>query len=214
MSELPFFLFKVGDILGEALKYFVIIFFFLACLYSHDEKINRYYTTASVEDDMNLIDSSVVLANGVSIDTIKRIETEIQKLPARLWKQYLLNGGRIEIVADDIADESESYVGSFSILDDTMMEIVVNEHYIEYSLCHEFSHYLFYIEGVTEKADYYLLLQEKDALWRDLLHSEPYFYPENEYFAEVGKYYFKGLIDEEKYPYTAIFFKNLMKEYE
>lgn len=197
----------------DKLKYIVIVLFFLLCIYSHDEKIERYYTTISTEDDMILLNSSIFLDDGVSETAVKRVESEIQKLPTKLWKQYLLNDGKIRIVADDIVSNDERFVGSFSILDDMTMEIVVNEKYIEYSLCHEFAHYLFYIDGVSEKESYYLLLQEKEELWRDLLRSEKYFYTESEYFAEVGKNYFKGLINEEKYPNTVKFLDTIIEEY-
>lgn len=197
----------------DKIKCIIIICFFLLCIYSHDKTTERYYTTISIEDDMNLLSSFVSLDEGVDKNALERVKAEIQKLPTKLWKQYLLNDGRIKIVSDDIVSDDESLVGSFSILDDISMEIVINEKYIEYSLCHEFSHYLFYVEGVASRDDYYLLLKEKESLWRDLLHSESYFYTESEYFAEIGKYYFKGLIDEDKYPSTVRFLEKIIEDY-
>ena len=199
--------------MADRLKSIVIVLFFLLCIYSHDERIEKYYTTISVENDMILMNSSISLDDGVCETAVKRVEAEIQRLPTKLWKQYLLNDGKIKIVSNDIVSDDERFVGSFSILDDMTMEIIVNEKYIEYSLCHEFAHYLFYIEAIPERRNYYLLLQEKEELWRDLLRSEDYFYTESEYFAEVGKNYFKGLIDEGKYPNTVKFFDSILEDY-
>lgn len=195
-------------------KVILIWIFLLMCISAYEENREMHLTTISIEDDMNYLNSVIKIHNGVSKSTIDRVESEIQKLPTKLWKQYFYDGGELKIVSDSISDSRSNVVGSFSIINEVYMTITINEEYIEYSLCHEFSHYLYHLIDINNYMGYQQMLTEKDSLWKDLMSSNQYFYSESEYFAEVGKLYFSKQIDPEKYPKTVKFFEVIIEQYQ
>lgn len=194
-------------------KIIIIWIFLLICISAYEEDREIYFTTISVEEDMKYLDSVIKTQNGVSDSVIDRVEAEIQKLPTKLWKQYFYDGGELKIVSESLSDSENNVVGSFSIINEVYMTITINEDYIEYSLCHEFSHYLYHLIDVNNYLGYQQMLTEKESLWRDLMSSNQYFYAESEYFAEVGKLYFREQIDPERYPKTVKFFDVLTEQY-
>lgn len=197
----------------DFLKFVIILIFLLMCMASYEEQVERQYTTISVEDDMRYLSTVIKYDNGVDDFAIERAKKEIQRLPTKLWKKYFYNQGVLEITTEIISNEEEKIVGSFSIINEIDMSITVNKDYIEYSLCHEFSHYLYYIEQVKTQRGYAEMLMEKETIWRELMFSNEYFMADNEYFAEVGKLYFKGLLNVEEYPKTVEFFDSITEKY-
>lgn len=199
--------------LKEYLKAGIVFLFLILCMFSYEEDREMYLTTISTEDDMYYLKSVIEIQDGVSTSVINRVESEIQKIPTRLWKQYFYDGGKLRIVSQELSDSEENVVGSFNVINEVEMTITVNEDFIEYSLCHEFSHYLFYIEDVNRYLGYQYMLSEKESIWQNLMSSNEYFYSESEYFAEAGKLYFRGQIDPKIYPKTVEFFNVLTEQY-
>ena len=191
----------------------VIIIFLFLCMSAYEKDREMFLSTVSVEDNMSYLNSVIETQDGVSTSVIDEVESEIQMLPTRLWKQYFYDGGKLRIVSQELSDSEENVVGSFNVINEVEMTITVNEDYIEYSLCHEFSHYLFYIEDVNRYLGYQYMISEKESIWQNLMSSNEYFYSESEYLAEAGKLYFRGQIDPEIYPKTVEFFNVLTEQY-
>lgn len=198
----------------DKIKGLIILVLILFCISAYNSETTRYYTTVSEDADIKLLDSCVTLKDDVSSSSITAINKEIKYLPTKLWKRYLLENGTIEVTSEYSVEDGEKTVGSFNRIGDSEYEIVINEDYIPYSLCHEFSHYLYFVTDASSQTGYQEMLSEKPALWSDLLQSNEYFSTKTEYFAEVGKYYFKGCIDRNKYPKTVSFFDNLTSQFQ
>lgn len=192
------------------LKNILILCFIAMCIVAYEEDKEIYFTTVSLEDDMKYVDSGVVLDYGVSDLALDRVKEEIQKIPTGLWKQYFYDGGKIKIANE----KADNIVGSFSVINEVDMLITIHEDYIEYSLCHEFTHYLQYLIDIKSYMGYSSMLEEKEEIWREYMLSNEYFFSESEYFAEAGKLYLRGEIDPERYPKTIDFFNIIFKKYE
>lgn len=204
---------RVGDRLKSMLKAGFFFLFLMLCISAYERDRETHFTTVSLENDMDYLNSQIETSDGVSAHVRNRVETEIQRLPIKLWKQYFYDGGELTIVNEKISNSEENVVGSFSIINDVEMFITINEDYIEYSLCHEFSHYLYYLVDEKSYLGYQLMLSEKDDIWKNLMSCNEHFYSESEYFAEAGKLYFRNQLDPNRYPYTVKFFDVITEQF-
>lgn len=173
----------------------------------------KQYQFATYEEKEAFIRSQVINEANVSDDLIDVAVLEVLKLPENLWIKFFKDGGKIRITYHMPESASGIVAGSFMIRNRTYCEVLLRPEYIEYSLLHEFGHYLYEIENIKNDKHYAACRIEMGYAFSAVLSDNNYFCTEEEYFAEMTKFYLEDKLQKEDAPIFYAYLEDILRKY-